>query len=255
MTTRLRHTASSSRSAPCARCTARPTKPPSLRSTTSISTSPKVSSSPSSARRGVEVDAASDHRRPGRRLRGQRRLAAPAPAGKGHRFRVPGPGAAAVANRQSQRVARTRSPARPLEGRKGRRARSARPRRPRRLRRCVPQAALGRHAPAGGDRPSPRLPTAGPADGRAVRRARRHHPRPPAGRPSPHLGGDPQDDRPRDAQRRGGHLPVGPRCGHDLVARPDQALHQVPLDRNRTPATRHLPEFAAFAGKLRGELE
>ncbi|APU16815.1 MULTISPECIES: ABC transporter ATP-binding protein [Actinoalloteichus] len=33
-----------------------------------------------------------------------------------------------------------------------------------------------------------------------------------------------------------------------------QAVHDVPLDRNRSAATRELPEFARFVGMLRGEL-
>jgi NitT/TauT family transport system ATP-binding protein len=42
-----------------------------------------------------------------------------------------------------------------------------------------------------------------------------------------------------------------------MTSRPGRirAVHHVPLDRNRTSATRQHPEFAAFAGKLRGELE
>lgn len=34
-----------------------------------------------------------------------------------------------------------------------------------------------------------------------------------------------------------------------------KAVHEVPLDRDRTPRTRQLPQFAEFAGMLRQELE
>lgn len=42
-----------------------------------------------------------------------------------------------------------------------------------------------------------------------------------------------------------------------LSARPGRirSIHTVPLDRERTSATRELPEFARFTGILRGELE
>ncbi|MFF5264407.1 ABC transporter ATP-binding protein [Actinomadura viridis] len=42
-----------------------------------------------------------------------------------------------------------------------------------------------------------------------------------------------------------------------MSARPGRikAVHRVPLDRDRSPATRRLPEFAEFAGMLRQELE
>nr|WSZ99769.1 ABC transporter ATP-binding protein [Streptomyces sp. NBC_00857] len=42
-----------------------------------------------------------------------------------------------------------------------------------------------------------------------------------------------------------------------MTARPGRikAVHKVPLDRDRTPKTRQLPQFAEFAGMLRQELE
>ncbi|MER8002289.1 ABC transporter ATP-binding protein [Streptomyces sp. NPDC095613] len=42
-----------------------------------------------------------------------------------------------------------------------------------------------------------------------------------------------------------------------MTARPGRikAVHEVPLDRDRTPRTRQLPRFAEFAGMLRQELE
>ena len=103
-----------------------------------------------------------------------------------------------------------------------RRHRPAGSARPARLRRQVPARALGRHAPAGGDRPRARHRHADRPDGRALRRPRRAD-APAHGRVAArHLAPHPQDRGLRHPQPARGAGAVHARGRDDRAPRPHQ---------------------------------
>ena len=111
------------------------------------------------------------------------------------------------------------------------------------LRRPQPEPALGRHAAARGDRPSPGLRARPPAHGRTVRGARRDDPRADELRGAPDLGADRDDDRVRDPLDPGGGLPVVAGRGHERSPGPD---HEDRRHRPAPPAIRGHPRGPAL---------
>ena len=147
----------------------------------------------------------------------QRPLDARDPARPRARHRLPGGGAAAVAQRHRQHPAAARG--RRDHAVAGPRRRADRARRPHRLREGQARAAVRWHAPAGGDRALPRGAADGAAPRRALRRAGRHDPPTPQRRAAAHLDRAARDHADGHPRHRGGGLPLRRRRGDEPPAR------------------------------------
>ena len=117
--------------------------------------------------------------------------------------------------------------------------------------------AVGRHAPARGDRPRAGLGPAAAADGRAVRRARRDHARP-AERGAAAASGRRPARRSCSSPTRSTRRPSSARSVLLLAARPGPGARAGagrPCRRRAGWRMRETPEFVALAGHLRRVLE